>query len=282
MPRHPSPTVGSNFMKTQRNPNLLFNWIFLVGILLLALNDHVFKWQFSNWLTGKLSDFVGLLILPMFIQFVFPRIKNYSIVLCGLFFIFWKLPISENFINLYNQFAIIPITRTVDYTDLIAIAVLPISHLLLKNIDQYRVTKLKLALNPLLILIPSSFIFMATSPPISYYMKPNGDIHIGKSYKMKATKEVILEKLRQEGYSVKPDTSKNDLRRVDYYLIENVVLNNGKDTIKSIQIGFMGNLLLVNNVNLKGDFKISDWKQLKQYSKHYKKIIKTDIIEELK
>jgi hypothetical protein len=51
-------------MKTQRNQDLLFNWIFLSGLILLALNDHLLKWQYSNWLTGKLSDFVGLLILP--------------------------------------------------------------------------------------------------------------------------------------------------------------------------------------------------------------------------
>lgn len=269
-------------METHRNRNLLFNWIFLFGILLLALNDHIFKWQFSNWLTGKLSDFVGLLILPMFIQFIFPRLKNYSIVFCGLFFIFWKLPISESFINLYNQFAIIPIIRTVDYTDLIALAVLPICHILLNNIDQYRISNSKLILNPLFILIPSSFIFMATSPPISYYMKPNGDIHIGKYYKMKVGKEIILNKLKEEGFSVRFDTSKTDLGMPQYYLIENVVLNNGKDTLKSIQFAFKGNLLLINNVNLKGDFKISDWKELKQYSKHYKNLIKSEIIEGLK
>jgi hypothetical protein len=276
--------VSNNFIKMQRNQNLLFNWVFLVGILLLALNDHFLKWQCSNWLTGKLSDFIGLLILPMFVLFIFPRLKKYAIVLCGLFFIFWKLPISENFITFYNKFAIIPITRVVDYTDLIALFVLPISYVLLKNIDYYRILKSNLKLNPLLMLIPSCFVFMATSPPISSYMRPNGDIHIGKSYRIKVSQEVILDKLRQEGFSIKPDSSKNNSYRdrADYYLIENVVLNNGKDTIKSIQFGFVPGLLLVNNVNLKGDFKISDWKELKVYSKYYRKIIKSGIIEELK
>ena len=131
-------------------------------------------------------------------------------------------------------------------------------------------------------LIPSSIVFMATSPPVSYYMKPNGDVHIGKYYKMKVSKEMILDKLKAEGFSVRLDTSKSDLGMPQYYLVENVILNDGKDTLKSIQFAFKGNLLLVNNVNLKGDFKISDWKELKRYSKHYKYLIKSEIIEGLK
>ncbi len=271
-------------MKTQRNPDLLFNWIFLSGLILLALNDHFLKWQYSNWLTGKLSDLLGLLILPMFVLFLFPRLKNYAFVVCGLFFIFWKLPISDEAIRLYNKFAFIPITRVVDYTDLLALLVLPISYGLLKNISSYRIFKSQLAINPLLMLIPSCFVFMATSPPIKYHMKPNGDIHIGKTYHIKTSKEHILNKLKQEGFSIKPDTSQNNSHKglADYYLIENVVLNNGKDTIKSIQFGFFGSTLLVNNVCLNGNFKTSDWKQLKAYSKYYTKIIESGIIEELK
>jgi hypothetical protein len=272
--------IYTNKVKSNRNQNLLFNWVFLCGIVLLALNDHLLKWQFHNWLTGKLSDFVGLLILPMFMLFIFPRLKNHAIPLCGLFFIFWKLPLSANFIELYNRFTIIPITRTIDYTDLIALTVLPLCYLLINNIDKYRISDSKLLLNPLILLLPSCFIFMATSPPIHYYMQPNGDIHIGKSYKMKASKEVILSKLKEEGYTVKPDTSKDNKLGADYYLIEHVVLN--KDTIKSIQFGFRNNYLLVNNVTLNGDFKISDWKELKRYSRHYKKLIESGIIEEIK
>lgn len=269
-------------MNVNRNRNLLFNWIFLVGIIILALNDHVLKWQFSNLLTGKLSDIVGLLILPMFIQFVFPRPKNYAIVVSGIFFIFWKSPLSEDFIHLYNQCTLIPITRTVDYTDLLALAVLPLSHFLINHIDNYRLGNLAIRTSPLWVLIPSCIIFMATSPPISYYKKPNGDIHIGKSYRIKSSKAAFLAKLKLEGLTVRPDTSEKQPSRADYYLIDNVVLNHGKDTVKSIQIGFVGNVLIVNNVNLKGDFKVSDWKQLKQYSKHYQKLIKTEIIEEIK
>jgi len=274
-------------MRTPRNLYLLFNWIFILGLLLLALNDHYFKWQFSNWLTGKISDFAGLLILPMFLLFLFPKRTRAVPVISGLLFIFWKLPVSENVINIYNQIAPIPMVRTVDYSDLTALTVLPFSHLLIQRIEKFKIhTLARISLNPLFILIPSCLIFMATSPPISYYMKPNGDIHIGKSYRMKMSKEKILEKLKAEGFAVRLDTSQQNSGIAEYYLIENVVLSGGKDTIKSIQIGFHGNsnkpLLLLNNITLPGDWKVSDWRELKRYSKHYKKLINSEIVEGLK
>lgn len=269
-------------MKTRRNSNLLFNWIFIPGLLFLALNDHVLKWQYSNWLTGKLSDFTGLLILPMFVQFIFPKLKISTIV-CGLLFIFWKLPVSDGFIQAYNRFAIVPVVRTIDYTDLLALTVLPVSHFLIKDIDKFAIFhSCRQTATALFVLVPASFIFMATSPPISYYMKPGGDIHIGKYYKMKKSKEQILDNLKEEGFSVRRDTLSTDHSMPQYYFIENVVLGNEKDTIKSIEIAFMGNRLLVNNISLKGEFKISDWRALKRYSRYYKKLIKAGIIEEMR
>lgn len=43
-----------------------FHPISLVAVVLLVLNDHIWKYQFSSWLTGKLSDFVGLGFFPLF------------------------------------------------------------------------------------------------------------------------------------------------------------------------------------------------------------------------
>ena len=117
-------------------------------------------------------------------------------------------------------------------------------------------------------------------------MKPGGDIHIGKSFKIKMSRDEFLEKLRVEGLTVKPDTSQQAFGRGQYYFIENTVLAGGKDTIKSIQFGFYGQgkrtLLLLNNVSLNGERKISDWKELKRYSKYYQKLIDDEIIEEVR
>lgn len=40
----------------------------LAAMALLLLNDHVFKWYFSSDLTGKLSDFSGLLFFPLLLS----------------------------------------------------------------------------------------------------------------------------------------------------------------------------------------------------------------------
>lgn len=272
-----------------RNQYLLCNPVFIAGLVILILNDHYFKWTYANWLTGKLSDFVGLLIFPLFLQFLFPRLSTARVmILAALAFIFWKSPVSESFIQFYNLIALIPITRVVDVTDLLALVVLPLSYTILNNICRLQHLRFfKLQLNPLFVLIPCSLVFMATSPPVSYYMKPNGDIHIGKTYRMKMNKEAVLAKLKQQGYTIRHDTTPQKFSaRVDNYVMENVVLPGGKDTISAIEFGFYGHsdkpLLLLNNVTVRGNRKLSDWKELKKYSNYYKKLIKEGIIEEVK
>src|SRR5882757_8978914 len=116
--------IHSPATMTPRNKNLILNWIFIPGLLLLALNDHYLKNHYPNWLTGKLSDFTGLLIFPMFLAFLFPqqakspsselrsslllgrnlRSARLSLI-TGLFFIFWKSPSSTQLIAFYNRFA---------------------------------------------------------------------------------------------------------------------------------------------------------------------------------
>src|SRR5947207_2173262 len=143
-------------MRVHRNIHLLFNWIFIFGLVLLVLNDHYLKWQFHNWLTGKISDFAGLLILPMFLLFLIPNLAKTASLISGLFFIFWKLPVSEGFINLYNKIALVPIVRIVDYTDLTALSILPLSHLLIQRIGKFKINKpARLSLNPLIVIIPA-------------------------------------------------------------------------------------------------------------------------------
>lgn len=266
-----------------RNSALVFNWIFITGLLVLALNDHCFKWVFSNWFTGKISDFAGLLIFPMFLQFLFPRLSRISVLLTGVFFVFWKLPVSTPFIEFYNKIAIIPITRTVDYSDFIALSILPFSQYVIQRIDLFKIGSISPAYLTCLIVIPAGVIFMATSPPVSYYMKPGGDIHIGKSYRLKVSEEQALAKLKAKGFLIEPDTSQHYTTRAHYYLMKNIMLDGGKDTIETLQFGFLGNvkkpLLLINNVKLKNGSKLSDLNVLRKY---YRQLIRSEIIEDIK
>jgi hypothetical protein len=269
--------------QTARNSALIFNWIFITGLLVLALNDHYLKWTFGNWFTGKISDFAGLLIFPMFLQFLFPRISRVWVIVTGALFVFWKLPVSGSFIHVYNKVALIPITRTVDYSDFIALLILPLAWYYLGRIDRNRISRISPAFATCLIAAPAAVVFMATSPPISFYMQPGGDIHIGKSYRLKITEQETLEKLKAMGVTVIPDTSHQESGRADYYLAKNVVLNSGKDTIETIQFGFLGKvkktLLLINNVKLKKGSNLTDLEGLEKY---YRKLIHSGIVEEVK
>jgi len=269
--------------QTTRNSAFIFNWFFIVGLIILALNDQYLKLAFGNWVTGKISDFAGLLIFPMFLQFLFPRVSRVSVILTGLLFIFWKLPVSDNFIRLYNKIALIPITRTIDYSDFIALLILPLAWYLIRRIDSFRIGRISPAFAACIIAAPAAVVFMATSPPLSFYMQPGGDIHIGKSYRLKVSEDEALARFKAIGFTIVPDTSQRESGRADYYLMKNVVLNGGKDTIETIQFGFLGNvkkpLLLINNVKLK---KGSTLTNLRELRKHYRKLIRSGIVDEVK
>ncbi|MFC0513206.1 hypothetical protein ACFFGT_03305 [Mucilaginibacter angelicae] len=273
-----------NPMYANRNHYLIFNWIFIAGLLLLALNDHYFKQHYTSWLTGKLSDFAGLLIFPMFLLFLFPKLSKWSVIVTGLFFIFWKTPFSTGFIEAYNKISFIPITRTVDYSDYIALSVLPLSWYLIQRIDKYRVGHFLPVFLHFPAIVPIALVFMATAPATRYYMQPGGDIHIGKSYRMKMSKEKALAKLRAKGYRIETDTSQHFFtERADYYLINNLALDGGKDTLQSLQFGFLGSgdkpLLLINNIKLKPADKE---KSLKLLKKSYQELIKSNIVDEVR
>jgi hypothetical protein len=65
-------------------------------------------------------------------------------------------------------------------------------------------------------MVPIALVFLATEPPTSYYMQPGGDIHIGRSYKMKMSKEQALAELKAKGYLIQIDTSQYHGGRADY------------------------------------------------------------------
>ena len=93
-------------MKNSR-PDLFVRPIFIIALALLLLNDFFLKYEFSNFFTGKLSDFAGLFLFPYFLSSI--KIKWTKII---------------DWIQLMG----IGVDRVVDYTDLIALIVLPLSY----------------------------------------------------------------------------------------------------------------------------------------------------------
>lgn len=114
---------------TVRSFHILGSPGFVTGLLLLLLNDFVFKEQFHNALTGKLSDFAGLFVFPLFWSAFFPRRKALIYVSTAVLFVFWKSGYSQFLIEGWNNLPFFGIHRTVDYSDLWALLVLPLSYL---------------------------------------------------------------------------------------------------------------------------------------------------------
>ena len=133
--------------------------LFIVGVLILFINDFYLKQLYGNFLTGKLSDIAGLFVFPIFLTYFMPNHKTKIFITTALGFIFWKLPVADYFISTFNTFSFYQIQRTIDYTDYFTLLILPFSYFynskvkLLKNNVTIRVG----------ILILSFFCFCSTA-----------------------------------------------------------------------------------------------------------------------
>lgn len=142
----------------------LSNPVFLIGLAILAINDHFLKYEYGNWITGKLSDFAGILILPFFLKFLFGGSKRGVIAATVVLFTWWKSPLSQPAIDFYNSFSPIGTDRVVDYTDLIAFAILPMTWYAMKHIDQLAFTpRIQRSWASLLVFPLATLVFVATS-----------------------------------------------------------------------------------------------------------------------
>lgn len=141
--------------------NQILRKYFVISVVLLLLNDFYFKYYFHNSITGKLSDFSGLFAFPFFISvFLNKKIKQVYIAV-ALLFIYWKSEYSQGLIVVFHQLNF-NIDRVVDYTDLIALTIMPLSY-------KYRLLQLKEKTNSKLLFpkiavcFTACFSFMATS-----------------------------------------------------------------------------------------------------------------------
>jgi hypothetical protein len=100
-------------------------WPFVLSLAALLLNDQVLKQAYPGFITGKLSDFAGIAVVALPLFAAFPRhARTIYLALAGAF-LWWKSPASSGFIEFMNDVLPLRIGRTVDYGDLMALAVLP-------------------------------------------------------------------------------------------------------------------------------------------------------------
>ncbi|ASK32834.1 hypothetical protein CEY12_19530 [Chryseobacterium sp. T16E-39] len=281
-------------MKVNRNKYLLLNYVFVVCLFILFLNDHFFKYEFSNFLTGKLSDIVGIIILPLLLTYIFPKLKVHSLWVSALLFLFWKSSYSEGFINLYNQYALIPITRVIDYSDLVVFLLLPIPYYIIKNVENWNSIKV-MHFHPLFVFIPSLFTLMATSPPPSFnYTRTKGNLHCFKcNITVNYSQEEIVRKLRNNNIVFDTIFPMNEkvLERNPYfrknniyfYKINQLVID--QDTLRNLDFAmrsidrnktkFYFNGMQVNE-------NVSTAKLMRKARKHYRKMIFKELKTSLK
>lgn len=270
---------------------LILNTYFIVGLIVLLLNDFYLKYEYGNFLTGKLSDFAGLLIFPMFVATIIPRLNKSISLLTGIGFILWKLPLFTPVIDFINQYSFVTIYRTIDYSDYIALCILPLSHYLINHQERYPIfnwSKIR-SYSKYALLGISFFAFCATSVP--FREMPKGTIYIGKSYKIKLPKDSVISSIRGLGYNCdfhERDSSKYG--SISFYQTDNILQYYQDsiivDTIASMkyeleELSSNKTKLTIINVTLSEEGNIQNWKKLKALSKTYSSLLKDNLIEKI-
>jgi hypothetical protein len=168
------------------NLSLITRPLFLFGLVLLISNDFYFKYAFPGMVSGKLSDFAGLFIFPYFFSVFFEKRTKIVYVASALYFTFWKLEISQPYIDWLSSLTHLHFYRTVDVTDLIALLILPVSYQYFRKED---VPSLKVSpLLQMMIILISAFSFVATKLPEDV---PVINIKSGKAYMVPVSKEQL-------------------------------------------------------------------------------------------
>jgi len=98
---------------------------FIVALAILLANDLWWKAAYGNWLTGKLSDFAGLFLVVVLATAFRPANGRAIAVVAAVGFTLWKSPLSQPLIDLWNATALYRIARVVDYSDLLALIIVP-------------------------------------------------------------------------------------------------------------------------------------------------------------
>jgi hypothetical protein len=139
-----------------RKLNALVDPLFISALLVLLLNDFVLKQAFPGLLTGKLSDFSGLIVFAMFWCALLPDKKKYIFPAIAALFVLWKSAASQPLIDLWNSMGLFAVSRVRDWTDLFALAVLPLLY-------HYRPKPLPVRFLRLPLAVLAIFAFCATS-----------------------------------------------------------------------------------------------------------------------
>jgi len=227
-----------SFKMPTRRIDILSSPGFLISLWLLLLNDFYLKPLLNNPLTGKLSDFAGLFAFALFWIAVFPGFRRGICITVALSFAFWKTTYSQPVVDLWNSVGIVQVSRTVDLTDLIALAVLPLGYYYANQ--KLSITEAPKWIHAFLVLI-AMFAFTATSYRTAY------DDYDNKYY-FTASKAELFQKIddlrlnyfdrpltREEKESGKLDLEIPSKICSTYFDVDLEVIESGGQTVVSIK-----------------------------------------------
>lgn len=120
---------------TMRNSHLIVNLVCLISLLVLLTNDFYLKNAYGNFVTGKLSDFSGVLVAFFFFTWLMNGKKIVAAVFVSILFFYWKLSYSQPLIDFLNETYGLNLVRIVDYGDLVALLTLPLAVLYLNKLQ---------------------------------------------------------------------------------------------------------------------------------------------------
>lgn len=99
----------------------------IISLGILLLNDWYLKAAYGNSLTGKLSDFAGIFLLALLAFAFFPQRKlAVALGICAAF-VWWKSPLAQPLIDVMHFLGQQHFDRVVDYTDLVALVMVPVA-----------------------------------------------------------------------------------------------------------------------------------------------------------
>ena len=177
-----------------RKLQLLLHPLFILSLACLLINDFYWKYEYNNWLTGKLSDFTGLFVLSVFFTTLFKRHTLLVYLGSAIFFIWWKTPLSQPLIDFFNQNFSLSFYRTIDYSDYIALPAIVAARFL--KTPKYDVSLTK-SLAVYFISAVCLFAFCSTSIYRKFMISPElgSRITYNGSYESRLSREMILRKL---------------------------------------------------------------------------------------
>ena len=184
---------------------------FLAALAVLLANDLWWKAAFGNWLTGKLSDFAGLFVVVVLATAFRPANSRAIALATAIAFALWKSPAAQPLIDGWNAMAPYPIARVVDYSDLLALSMIPLAR---RYVVVARPIAPAASRYPIMGLALLAILGTSKAPPVTepyqamehvtFYSEP-------PLYGVAASRAEVLERLRQADFTVKSGALSTDV-----------------------------------------------------------------------